>query len=287
MSKLTEAVKSAVRATLPLAARKPLAAWMAGQTWMPRHKWWATELLTDWASINPNAYHRFLWSHHLGYAESYEIDQRFGEENIHPSRRMLFDDLLAFFQEHGKDPARDISSVFEVGASMGYLLHYLEQHVFTSAERLHGIDIDEYAVAEGRRHLDASGSRVTLAVGDMGDMEGALAGQTYDLILCAGVLMYLKQEDALTVVDTMLRHTRGFLILAGLAQPGVDNRELEHSTVREMDGSFVHNLDEMVKAAGGTVLYRRWEGDLDVDGNTIYFLFCASQHQHAEKAGAA
>ena len=82
MSRITEGAKATARAVLPLAVRKPLAAWMSRQKWMPNSDWWAIELIADWAMRDPNAYHRFCWAHHMGYAESYEVDQRFGDEKL-------------------------------------------------------------------------------------------------------------------------------------------------------------------------------------------------------------
>ncbi len=272
---------------LPLAVRKPLAAWMSRQRWMPNGDWWAIELIADWAIRDPNAYHRFCWAHHMGYAESYEVDQRFGDKNVHPSRQMLFDELLAFLRDRGIDPAKEIRSIFDVGCSMGYSLHHLERVVFPDAERLEGIDIDEYAIQEGAKYLKKIGSKVQISVADMGSMERALGHGKFDLILCAGVLMYLTTDEANNVVTAMLQHTSGYLVLAGLAHPEKDNKDLDRSSVREHDGSFIHNLDNMVHRAGGSILYRRWEGQLDVHGNTIYFLFCAPVPKPAPKVGAA
>ena len=51
--------------------------------------WWAIQLLTDFAASDPNAYHNFLWANHLGYAKTYEIEQRFGYENFNESRKTV------------------------------------------------------------------------------------------------------------------------------------------------------------------------------------------------------
>ncbi len=92
-------------------------------------------------------------------------------------------------------------------------------------------------------------------------------------MLCTGVLMYLTEQPAAAAVKTMLRHTDVLVALAGLAHPEIDNRELQRSTVRRDDNSFIHNLDRMVEAAGGRVLQRRWEGDRLIHDNSIYFVF--------------
>jgi hypothetical protein len=70
----------------------------------------------------------------------------------------------------------------------------------------------------------------------------------------------------------MLRRTGHVLALAGLAHPERDNAELEESCVRPQDGTFIHNLDAMVRQSGGRVVRRRWEGARVMDGNTIYFV---------------
>jgi SAM-dependent methyltransferase len=279
MSKVRNGVKEVARTVLPMSVRKPLAVWLSrkGQGWR------SVELLADWARRDPNAYHRFMWKNHLGYAESYEVPQRFGDDRIHPSRLMLFDDLLRFMNQRGMDPAK-VESIFEVGCSMGYLLRHLETRTFQSATRLEGIDIDEYAIEAGKKHLQSQDSRVRVGVGDMRDLEPILGESEFDLIICAGVLMYLRQENALEVVKTMLRHTKGLLVMAGLAHPEVDNRQLAESAVRESDGSFIHNLDAIAEAAGGEILYRRWEGPLDIQGNTICFVFCARNRGSSESA---
>ena len=63
------------------------------------------------------------------------------------------------------------------------------------------------------------------------------------------------------------------LALAGLAHPDTDNARLAASVPRERDRSLIHNLDAMVRAAGGRVLARRWDGARQVAGNTVYFVF--------------
>jgi len=266
--------KLAIRAVVPMSVRKPLAAWLSRQQWLPDRNWWSVELVADLADRDPVQYHTFLWTNHMGYAESYEIVERFGEERIHPSRRMLFADLVRFLERQGPSP-EEVESVFEVGCSMGYLLRHMEESLFPTASRLEGVDIDEYAIQQGKDYLAELDSRVVIAAADMRDLETVLKNRLFDLTLCAGVLMYLTEEQALPVVRTMLKHTNRWLILAGLAHPDRDNKDLDSSTVRESDGSFIHNMDDMVVRAGGRVVFRRWEGARDVHGNTIYFLFCS------------
>ena len=256
---------------VPLSVRQRIARWLGRQAWLaPRH-WWVTELLRDQAERDPDAYHRFLWTHHLGYAETYEVPRRFGAANIHQTRHLLFADLRAHLRGRGVDP-RDIRSVFEVGCSMGYLLRFIETDVFPGAHTLAGIDIDRYAIRAGSDWLATQGSKVRVAAGDMADLDQVLGAQRFDVLLCAGVLMYLNRAAAADVVRAMLRHAGRVVALAGLAHPERDNGELEESDVRRRDGTFIHNFDAMVRQGGGRVVARRWEGPRVVDGNTIYFV---------------
>jgi len=257
---------------VPLAVRQLVARWLGRQAWLaPRH-WWVTELLRDHAERDPDAYHRFLWAHHLGYAETYEIPLRFGAANIHQTRHLLFADLHACLWGRGVDPARDIGSVFEVGCSMGYLLRFIETDVFPGAATLAGIDIDRYAIRSGSTWLRTQGSKVQIAAADMADLSAVLGDRRFDVILCAGVLMYLHRAAAADVVRVMLQHAGRVVALAGLAHPERDNGELEESDVRLRDGTFIHNFDAMVRQGGGRVVARRWEGARMVDGNTVYFV---------------
>ena len=265
-----------IRSALPLPIRQGLAILVGRQHWLKSRYWWAMELLRDHAERDPDEFHRFLWSHHLGYAETYEIERRFGADRIHPTRQMLFDDLGRVLRERGTDPELDIHSVFEVGCSLGYLLRFLETGLFGSAEVLEGNDIDGYAIESGSAHLARQGSRVRLHHGDLAALEQILGERRFDVILCAGVLMYLQEAPAAAVVESILRHTGKLAAFAGLAAPGNDNRELVASLPRARDGTFIHNIDRMVERAGGRVVFRRWEGAREVDGNTIYFVLAAA-----------
>ena len=262
-----------LRRVLPLSVRRRLVIAFGGQAWVPHRYRLTFELLRDLAEADPGAWHRFLWAHHLAYADSYEVDRRFGEERIVPSRRMLFDDLRAFLVRRGIDPERDVASVFEVGCSLGYLLRHVETGLFRSATTLEGIDIDRQAVEQGAAHLAAIGSKVKLAARDMSELSEVLGSRKVDVILCAGVLMYLPEAEARLVVDSILRHTHVVAAFSGLADPSVDNARLVHAGLRQSDGTFIHNIDAMVRESGGEVAWRRWEGARDVAGNTIYFVF--------------
>jgi glycosyltransferase involved in cell wall biosynthesis/2-polyprenyl-3-methyl-5-hydroxy-6-metoxy-1,4-benzoquinol methylase len=270
--------KSAIRSLIPLSMRKRMAIWVHQQKWIhtDRRSWWSVELVRDFAEKDVNGYHKFLWAHHLGYAAPYEVATRFGVEKIRPSRQVFFSELRHSMQALGRSP-RDVRSVLEVGCSLGYQLRYLETELFPGADVLDGIDIDRHAIQSGQEHLGAMGSRISLTCGDIQQLDELLGGRVYDLILCAGVLMYLKEADADKLVRAMLSHSRVMVALAGLAHPVRDNAALERSEVRARDQTFIHNFDGMVKNAGGTVLARRWEGDRQFEGQTIYFVFAASR----------
>lgn len=268
--------KSAIRSLIPLAMRKRMAVWVHHQQWIDsnRRSWWSVELVRDFAEKDVNAYHKFLWAHHLGYAAPYEVATRFGSEKMRPSRAIFFAELRRCLEALNPS-AGQIRSVLEVGCSLGYQLRYVETEFFPDADVFDGIDIDRHAVQSGQEYLRAAGSKISLRCGDIQQLDGLLGGRVYDLILCTGVLMYLKEADAARLVRAMLAHSRVMLALAGLAHPVRDNAVLERSDIRERDHTFVHNFDGMVTNAGGTVLARRWEGNREYEGQTVYFVFAA------------
>ncbi len=275
LTNMKVAAKKALVATVPLSFRKTLAVWINRRRWLEpdRRAYWATQLLTDLADRDVNAYHKFLWHHHLAYARTYEVDLRFGYENMNETRRIMFTELPERLRDAGIRSPNDVTSVFEVGCSLGYLLRYMETDVFPQAVRLEGIDIDVHAVTAGREHLRQIGSRVSLHAGDMRDLPNRLGEAKVDVLFCLGVLLYLEQEAASALVATMLACVSGMLVIMALAHPEVDNQDLAHSVPRASDGTWIHNVDHMITAAGGRIVGRRWEGANMVDGNTIYFLY--------------
>jgi SAM-dependent methyltransferase len=269
---LSGRTKRFIRSAVPLWARRRLAILVGRQRWLGARYWWAFELLRDFAERDPDGFHRFLWAHHLAYAESYEVERRFGRDNLQPTRRLLFDEIERELRRHGLEPSRDVQSVFEVGCSLGYLLRHLEAGLFASAATLEGNDIDGYAVEAGSRKLEALGSRVRLHHADMADLAKVFDGRRFEVMLAAGVLMYLREEAAAAVVRVMLRHTSRLAVFAGLAHPEADNSGLTASALRDRDGTWIHNIDAMVEQGGGRVVARRWGGGEVLDGNTIYFV---------------
>ena len=267
-----EIPKQLLRGLLPLNVRKALAQALGTQPWLKGRSWWVRELLRDFAETDPNAYHRFLWSNHFCYAESYEVALRFGADQIHPTRRLLFDDLKHCLTSLATAPT-DIKSVFEIGSSLGYNLRFLETGLFARANTLEGCDIDAYAVSQGNEYLHSVGSKVRVHVADMASLDDLLGGNSYDVTLCAGVLMYLREDEAEQVVASVLSHTGVVAAFAGLADPDCDNATLRSSGLRPRDGTFIHDIDGMVARAGGRVVHRRWEGPRMIDGNTVYFVF--------------
>lgn len=272
---LIQGAKNVLRAVLPLPLRKRTAVALHRREWFePESRyWWTRELLRDFAEKEPASYHRFLWSNHLGYAATYNVEARFLSAEMPGSRRIFFSDLSAHLKTLGLDPARDIRSVLEVGCSLGYQLQYMESAIFPGAVDLEGIDIDRHAVTQGMEHLGKAGSNVRLLADDMGRLERVFEGKRYDVIVCTGVLMYLDEVEATAVTAAMLRLCGKLVAISGPAHPEVDNALLDCSVPRESDRSFIHNLDRIVEMAGGTVVARRYEGGRIVDGHTIYFVF--------------
>lgn len=279
IGKSKQLIKGTILTLFPLSVRKRLALWINKQSFLDfnRRSWWSLELVRDLAEKNINDYHKFLWSNHLAYASTYEVSSRFGRNNMQESRRIFFSYLNQSLIELGRNPLQDVKSVFEVGCSLGYQLRYMETDLFPSAVQFEGIDIDEHAINTGSNYLNSIGSNVKLFHGDMEGLGNLIQNKIYDIFICSGVLMYLNEESATQVVDTMLQHTQILLAFAALAHPDVDNSQLLHSVTREKDGSFIHNIDSMVKKAGGDIVARRWEGSKLVDGHTIYFIFAKRQ----------
>ncbi len=267
------AVKTALWSAVPLGVRKQAAIGISNSSSLSEARRLRYSMLAigDLAEHDNREFHRFLWSNHLAYAVYYS-GARF-QSSIETSRLQLFTALLDQLASLGVEP-RAISSVLDVGCSVGNNLRYLEEHVFPSATILHGVDIDSRAVAEGTRLLAQAGSRVELKTGDMEDLDSVLGrGTRYDVVFCAGVLLYLDEERAAAVVASMLRRSRTSCAFAALAHPLHDNQLMPASERRAWDSSHIHNVDRMVAAAGGAVVGRRWEpGTLD-GRQTIYFVF--------------
>lgn len=279
-------VKRVVVGTLPLSVRRWLAVWLDGQAWIrpENRRYWGTQLLVDFAKNDVNAYHKFLWTHHLAYANTYEIDQRFGYEKFNESRKILFGELGRRLETLGIEPYRDINSVLDVGCSLGYLLRYIETDVFPNAASLIGIDVDSQAIDNGSAYLKELGSRIQLYNCDLERIDSVLGDQHFDVVLATGVLLYFDEQSAQRVVASLVSRTERLLIISGLANPDRDNRELDESRVRETDGTWIHNIDVMIESAGATVAARRWDGERVVDGNTIYFLYALPPVAEAQAA---
>lgn len=259
---------------LPLSTRKSLAVWADRQSWLPRRQALPFTILRDWAEKDPDSFHRFLWSHHLAYARWYEKFNEFGTENLRPTRRMLFEDLKECLLQNGINPEGDVKSVFDVGCSSGFLLRYMETNIFPGANKLEGNDIDGPAIERGESYLRGQGSKIHLFHADMSELESIMNGSKYDIVLCAAVLVYLNESAASDVVRTMFNHCNSLVAIYSIAHPSIDNSKLEHSETRSSDGVFYHNIDSMVRNAGGKIVFRRWEGSKTyADGQTIYFVF--------------
>jgi SAM-dependent methyltransferase len=265
--------KSAFWSAVPLGVRKRAALGISRSSVLSQAHRLRLSMLAvgDLAERDNPAFHKFLWSHHLAYAIYYAAEERF-RGPLESSRLQLFADLERHLRELGVEPG-EVDSILDVGSSIGNNLRFLEEHVFRSASALHGIDIDRPAVADGSRYLASAGSRIELKAGDMEDLDAILGDRRYDVVFCAGVLLYLDQERAASVVRSMLQRTNVLCAFASPAHFEFDNGRLEASETRAWDMSHFHNVDAMVAAAGGQVVARRWEpGTLD-GRQTIYFVF--------------
>jgi SAM-dependent methyltransferase len=259
----------------PSNRRKQIAIWLFRQRQIPGSSWIALRCLEDLATNNIDEFHRFLWSNHLYYAESYEVPERFGPAKENRLRRLFFSQLETCLLEIDVDPEQ-IDSILEVGCSLGYQLQHMESRMFPNASKLYGIDIDEYAVNQGNAYLNSLGSKVNLIHGNMENLADLVGSDRFDVVVCTGVLMYLNEEPATAMVDSLLKHTNQILGIAGVAHPVTPNSKLEHSITRDWDQAFTHNIESMVGKAGGSLIKVSWEGDRIIDGNdgnTVYFVF--------------
>lgn len=255
-------IAKAVRPMLPLSVRKRIVARIASNDFLGR-SFLCHELLKDQFESDPTEFHRFLWANHVrgkSFGMTYEILHRFGDQNLRASRREHFDFLQACLKDQGMEPKRAVKSVFDAGCSLGYVLRFLETEIFTAATCLRGVDVDRYAVETGSSYLRGLGSKIELVSGDTNDLDAAMGNRKYDVVICCGVLMYLDENSATRAVSTMLAHTQSLLGMITLAHPLVDNAELPSSYARLEDLGFVHNLDHIVRKAGGEVVFRKWTG---------------------------
>jgi SAM-dependent methyltransferase len=236
-------------------------------------------LLADWADSDPAEYHRFVWSNHLSYARYYdfrEFRQSRGRyfTRLHPLRLELMSMVVAYLQLRGIDATSDVHSYLDVGCSLGYMPRFAET-TFRAARRILGIDIDSYAIEQGREHLRREGSVATLEIGDMASIDELVGDERFDVVTCTGVLQYFDEQAATQAVASMLRHTSRVLALSGPPCGDTDNGMLERSRVRAYDHALFHNFDRMVAAGGGRVVARRWDGSEHVDGKVGAYLVVA------------
>ena len=142
---------------VPLSIRKGIVIWLANRKSPKRYRL-SFFLLQDFARSDPDGFHRFLWSNHRGHAGTYEVAQRYGDENIEPTRRILFEEICSALRTRGVTPERDVRSVFDAGCSLGHVLRMAETRVFPSAVELRGVDVDSYAIHTGSAYLQQIGS---------------------------------------------------------------------------------------------------------------------------------
>ena len=265
---------------LPLRVRKSLVASRAGRASRGGLEF-ALGMLHDLHRRDAAEFHRFLWSKHLAYAATYEVERRFGPHNLNPSRHILLHEMATRLRARGLDAGRHVRSVLDIGCSLGYVLRHLEVGVCPSAEVLHGLDIDEYAVKTGMSHLSALQSKVQLFVSDMTAAEGFIGERSYDLILCCGVLMYGDEAAAYEVVRTMLARANCLVGILALADGSNGSKRAGKAAPRRSDGAFVHDVERMIRRAGGKVVGSR-HIDAEVSGSSPSHAILAEPRHAAE-----
>jgi 2-polyprenyl-3-methyl-5-hydroxy-6-metoxy-1,4-benzoquinol methylase len=264
-------LKRAFWRVTPLPWRKRAVIWLDGVTWLRTKANLPFLLLGDLDQLDGEEYFRFVWSRHVAEASEFAGYLDSDEDGLLPTRHVLLADLTRFFEARGLNPHRDVKSVLDLGCSRGSLLRFVERHVFENADELVGVDLDAQAIAEGTACLARESSKVRLHCRDVTEVGSLLESRRFDLVFCTGVLMYLTHPSAQKVVQWMCDHGT-YVVMSDIAHPCVDNGKLERSE-RRFDRGYLHNLDEMARTAGASVLYHRWDGDRSINGFSIYFVF--------------
>jgi SAM-dependent methyltransferase len=262
----------------PAAARKGLVVAVNRMSFVPNAKKEALSLLLlhDIAKRDNAALHKYLWANHLAYASYYEPRNRLGDAAIESSRRTFFADMQRCLERIGA--LESCHSVLELGCSLGFNLRYLETTLFSTAEHIHGVDLDNHAIQEGRRYLHERGSRIELFQSDVEGLDDLLGDRGYDVVFCCGLLLYFDQPAASALVGSMLRHARVLVGITSVPNALVDNRLLESSGMREWDTTHIHNVDDMV-ASAGRVIGRRHQTGLE----PAYFVFARPVQRRREE----
>ncbi len=267
--------KALVRKALPLKIRKRVAIKINKQKWLRGSGHLALGLVRDLSASNPKAFHKFLWENHIaGYAEWYDDSRSlFDFSKMEPSRVEFFNDLKSVIKDMGLATA-DFRSALDVGCSQGYLLRYIETELFPGAQDLAGIDIDAKAVEKGAAHLKNLASKVRLVSGDMESIGKLFGDGKFDLVFAAGVLSYLNEADAQKVVNEMMQRTGKLVALVGIANKDADNNTLESSKLSpDHTQQWIHNFETLIKKAGGSVVFSRWEGARNFNNQTLNMVF--------------
>jgi 2-polyprenyl-3-methyl-5-hydroxy-6-metoxy-1,4-benzoquinol methylase len=89
------------------------------------------------------------------------------------------------------------TTVLEVGVGQGFLSGYLSERF--PEKRFVGVDVSERDLAELRRLFP----RLTTFVASAYDLSDALAGQPFDIVICAEVLEHLDRPEA--ALDQLLK----------------------------------------------------------------------------------
>ena len=110
------------------------------------------------------------------------------------SRRAINEESLA--------PVDRSARILEVGSNVGTQLRLLQSMGFTN---LHGIEIQEYAIAKARELSE--GIEFTHASA----LELPFEDDSFDLVFTSGVLIHISPADLGTVIDQMVRCSRRWI----------------------------------------------------------------------------
>lgn len=155
-----------------------------------------------------------------------------------PHRRILAESVI----DLGVGPA----GVLEVGCGKGQNLIILAEVLPGST--LQGIDISRAVVDLARKELKAR-SISTVTIGEGGtDSLASVADETFDVVLCDAVLMYLPPAKIFEALRQMLRVARRGVIV-GTWHEDIPTSETIPSHYDE--GAWIHDYRRVLKDLGG------------------------------------
>jgi hypothetical protein len=106
------------------------------------------------------------------------------------------------------------------------------------------------------------------------ETERVMSDREYDVVLCCGVLMYVNPQAAARLVRVMLARARRMVGLISLAHPKGHHAGTLGSEVRVPDGTFIHDVNRMIREANGRLVSSKWVGT-EISGSSPSYVIVA------------